>query len=112
MATENPNLPAPEEQVSDAAEDVQTVTSEATPEVPETEAPAAAEAESVAEAPAAEEPVAETPATEEPVTEMPAVETPWQRILLRKHLRQKNPLRNPMLRRVRSVPVSSLLPRR
>ena len=59
MATENPNLPAPEEQVSDAAEDVQTVTSEATPEVPETEAPAAAEAESVAEAPAAEEPVAE-----------------------------------------------------
>ena len=59
-----------------AAEDVQTVTSEATPEVPETEAPAAAEAESVAEAPAAEEPVAETPATEEPVTEMPAVETP------------------------------------
>ena len=76
MATENPNLPAPEEQVSDAAEDVQTVTSEATPEVPETEAPAAAEAESVAEAPAAEEPVAETPATEEPVTEMPAVETP------------------------------------
>mgnify|MGYP000811153835 CR=1 FL=1 len=76
MATENPNLPAPEEQVSDAAEDVQTVTSEATPEVPETEAPAAAEAESVAEASAAEEPVAETPATEEPVTEMPAVETP------------------------------------
>ena len=76
MATENPNLPAPEEQVSDAAEDVQTVTSEATPEVPETEAPAAAEAESVAEAPAAEEPVAETPATEEPVTEMPAVEPP------------------------------------
>ena len=37
MATENPNLPAPEERVSDAAEDVQTVTSEVTSEVPETE---------------------------------------------------------------------------
>ena len=81
MATENPNHPAPEEQVSDAAEDVQTVTSEATPEVPETEAPAAAEAESVAEAPATEEPVTEmpaveTPSAEEPVAEKPEAETP------------------------------------
>ena len=74
MATENPNLPAPEERVSDAAEDVQTVTSEVTSEVPETEASAAAEAEPVVETPAAEEPeteksVAGTPAAEEPVAE-------------------------------------------
>ncbi|MFQ7503019.1 MAG: hypothetical protein ACLRMJ_07645 [Alistipes finegoldii] len=33
MATENPILPAPEEQVSKAAEDVQKATSEVTPEV-------------------------------------------------------------------------------
>ena len=59
MATENPNLPAPEERVSDAAEDVQTVTSEVTSEVPETEASAAAEAEPVVETPAAEEPETE-----------------------------------------------------
>ena len=81
MATENPNLPAPEEQVSDAAEDVQTVTSEATPEVPETEAPAAAEAEPVVETPAAEEPeteksVAGTPAAEVPAAEVPVAEAP------------------------------------
>ena len=81
MATENPNLPAPEEQVSDAAEDVQTVTSEVTSEVPETEASAAAEAEPVVETPAAEEPeteksVAGTPAAEVPVAEAPAAEEP------------------------------------
>ena len=81
MATENPNLPAPEERVSDAAEDVQTVTSEVTSEVPETEASAAAEAEPVVETPAAEEPeteksVAGTPAAEVPVAEAPAAEEP------------------------------------
>ena len=81
MATENPNLPAPEERVSDAAEDVQTVTSEETSEVPETAASAAAEAEPVVETPAAEEPeteksVAGTPAAEVPVAEAPAAEEP------------------------------------
>ena len=81
MATENPNLPAPEERVSDAAEDVQTVTSEVTSEVPETEASAAAEAEPVVETPAAEEPeteksVAGTPAAEVPAAEVPAAEVP------------------------------------
>ena len=81
MATENPNLPAPEERVSDAAEDVQTVTSEVTSEVPETEASAAAEAKPVVETPAAEEPeteksVAGTPAAEVPVAEAPAAEEP------------------------------------
>ena len=81
MATENPNLPAPEERVSDAAEDVQTVTSEVTSEVPETEASAAAEAEPVVETPAAEEPeteksVAGTPAAEVPVAEALAAEEP------------------------------------
>ena len=81
MATENPNLPAPEERVSDAAEDVQTVTSEVTSEVPETEASAAAEAEPVVETPAAEEPeteksVAGTPAAEVPAAEVPVAEAP------------------------------------
>lgn len=73
MATEKPTLPAPEEQVSHAAEDVQ-ANPAVTAEVPETEMPAA---ETVAEAPAAaEEPVAEvaeTPAdAEQPVAETPA----------------------------------------
>ncbi|WP_295940381.1 DUF349 domain-containing protein [uncultured Alistipes sp.] len=62
MATENPILPAPEEQVSKAAEDVQNKTPEVTSEVPQTEAPAVAEAnEPVAEAPV--EAQAETVAT-------------------------------------------------
>ncbi|MCD8274137.1 MAG: DUF349 domain-containing protein [Alistipes sp.] len=86
MATENPILPAPEEQVSKAAEDVQNVTSEVTPEVPESEMAATAEPETPAaaqaapEAPAAEvsvtgtsvaEAAAET-AAEAPVAEVPA----------------------------------------
>ncbi len=72
MATEKPTLPAPEEQVSHAAEDVQ-VNPAVTAEVPETEMPAAetaAEAPAAAEEPAAE--VAETPAD----AEQPAAETP------------------------------------
>ncbi len=72
MATEKPTLPAPEEQVSRAAEDVQ-VNPAVTAEVPETEMPAAetaAEAPAAAEEPAAE--VAETPAD----AEQPAAETP------------------------------------
>lgn len=77
MATENPNLPAPEEQVSNAAEDVQNVTSEATPEVPENQAPAAEQAARPAvQTPAAAEPVAEEPAATEPVAEEPAAEEP------------------------------------
>ena len=75
MATENPNLPAPEERVSDAAEDVQTVTSEVTSEVPETEASAAAEAEPEA-APRAKrariKPVAEAVETESGEEAVPA----------------------------------------
>ena len=66
MATEKPTLPAPEEHVSPAAEDVQ-ANSAVTAEVPETQNPAAeapAEAEAV---PAAE--VAETPAETVPVEE-------------------------------------------
>ena len=73
MATENPNLPAPEERVSDAAEDVQTVTSEVTSEVPETEASAAAEAEPVVETPAAEEPETEKSVADPHIVHHPAV---------------------------------------
>ncbi len=63
MATEKPTLPAPEERVSPAAEDVQ-ANPAVTDEVPETpnpaaEAPAGAEAAPAAEEPAAEEPAAE-----------------------------------------------------
>ena len=71
MATEKPTLPALEEHVSPAAEDVQ-ANSAVTAEVPETQNPAAeapAEAEAV---PAAE--VAETPAETVPVEEAPAEE--------------------------------------
>lgn len=72
MATEKPTLPAPEEHVSPAAEDVQ-ANSAVTAEVPEIQNPAAeapAEAEAV---PAAE--VAETPAETVPVEEaVPAEE--------------------------------------
>ena len=71
MATEKPTLPAPEEHVSPAAEDVQ-ANSAVTAEVPETQNPAAeapAEAEVV---PAAE--VAETPAETVPVEAAPAEE--------------------------------------
>lgn len=71
MATEKPTLPAPEEHVSPAAEDVQ-ANSAVTAEVPETQNPVAeapAEAEAV---PAAE--VAETPAETVPVEEAPAEE--------------------------------------
>ena len=74
MATEKPTLPAPEEHVSPAAEDVQ-ANSAVTAEVPETQNPAAeapAEAEAV---PAAE--VAETPAETVPVEEaVPAEDVP------------------------------------
>ena len=73
MATEKPTLPAPEEQVSPAAEDAQ-ANPAVTARVPEPEMPAAGPA---AEAPAAaEEPVAEVadaPA-ESAVTETPAAE--------------------------------------
>ena len=84
MATENPILPAPEEQVSKAAEDVQKATSEVTPEVPDSETAAIAEPEtpavaqgepaaSAAEAPVsealAEETVAETAAEAAPAEE-------------------------------------------
>ena len=71
MATEKPTLPAPEEHVSLAAEDVQ-ANSAVTAEVPEIQNPAAeapAEAEAV---PAAE--VAETPAETVPAEETPAEE--------------------------------------
>ena len=77
MATENPNLPAPGEQVSKVAEDVQNVTSEVTPGVAEPETSAAGQAaEPAAETPAAEQPalpVAETPAADA-VAEVPAAE--------------------------------------
>lgn len=77
MATENPNLPAPGEQVSKAAEDVQNVTSEVTPGVAEPETSATGQAaEPAAETPAAEQsalPVAETPAADD-VAEVPAAE--------------------------------------
>lgn len=71
MATEKPTLPAPEEHVSPAAEDVQ-ANSAMTAEVPEIQNPVAeapAEAEAV---PAAE--VAETPAETVPAEETPAGE--------------------------------------
>lgn len=70
MATENPILPAPEEQVSKAAEDVQNVTSEVTPEVPESEMAATAEPETPAVAQAAPE----APAAGISVTGMPVAE--------------------------------------
>lgn len=85
MATENPILPAPEEQVSKAAEDVQNVTSEVTPEVPESEMAATAEPETPAaaqaapEASAAEVSATGTPAAEaaaETVAEAPVAEVP------------------------------------
>ncbi len=72
MATEKPTLPAPEEQVSPAAEDAQ-ANPAVTAEVPEPEMPAAetaAEAPAAAEEPAAE--VVETPAD----AELTAPETP------------------------------------
>ncbi|MCD7793518.1 MAG: DUF349 domain-containing protein [Alistipes sp.] len=73
MATENPILPAPEEQVSKAAEDVQNVTSEATPEVPESEMAATAEPETPAAAQAAPEaPAAGVSVTGTPVAEAAA----------------------------------------
>ena len=71
MATENPILPAPEEQVSKAAEDVQKATSEVTPEVPDSETAATAEPETPAAAQG--EPAAS--AAEAPVSEAPAEET-------------------------------------
>ena len=73
MATEKPTLPAPEEQVSPAAEDVQ-ANPAVTVRVPEPEMPAAgpaAEASAAAEEPVAE--VADAPA-ESAVTETPAAE--------------------------------------
>lgn len=81
MATEKPTLPAPEEHVSPAAEDVQ-ANSVVTAEVPETQ-DAAAEAEAVpaveeavpaVEAPAETVAAEEEPAAEEPVAEEPAEE--------------------------------------
>ncbi len=75
MATEKPTLPAPEEQVSPAAEDAQ-ANPAVTARVPEPEMPAAgpaAEASAVAEEPVAE--VADAPA-ESAVTKTPAAETP------------------------------------
>ena len=75
MATEKPTLPAPEEQVSPAAEDAQ-ANPAVTVRVPEPEMPAAgpaAEASAAAEEPVAE--VADAPA-ESAVTETPAAETP------------------------------------
>ena len=73
MATEKPTLPAPEEHVSPAAEDVQ-ANSAVTAEVPETQNPAA-EAEAVPAAEVAETP-AETAAVEEavPAEDVPAEE--------------------------------------
>ena len=73
MATEKPTLPAPEEQVSPAAEDAQ-ANPAVTARVPEPEMPAAgpaAEASAAAEEPVAE--VADAPA-ESAVTETPAAE--------------------------------------
>ena len=73
MATEKPTLPAPEEQVSPAAEDAQ-ANPAVTVRVPEPEMPAAgpaAEASAAAEEPVAE--VADAPA-ESAVTETPAAE--------------------------------------
>ena len=73
MATEKPPLPAPEEQVSPAAEDAQ-ANPAVTARVPEPEMPAAgpaAEASAAAEEPVAE--VADAPA-ESAVTETPAAE--------------------------------------
>ena len=67
MATEKPTLPAPEEHVSPAAEDVQ-ANSVVTAEVPETQ-DAAAEAEAV---PAVEAPAETVAAAEEPAAEEPA----------------------------------------
>lgn len=86
MATEKPTLPAPEEQVSPAAEDAQ-ANPAVTVRVPEPEMPAAgpaAEASAAAEEPVAEvadapaEAVTETPAAEASagVAEAPAAETP------------------------------------
>ena len=77
MATEKPTLPAPEEHVSPAAEDVQ-ANSAVTAEVPETQNPAAeapAEAEAVPAAEVAETP-AETAAVEKavPAEDVPAEE--------------------------------------
>ena len=75
MATEKPTLPAPEEQVSPAAEDAQ-ANPAVTARVPEPEMPAAgpaAEASAAAEEPVAE--VADAPA-ESAVTKTPAAETP------------------------------------
>ena len=75
MATEKQTLPAPEEQVSPAAEDAQ-ANPAVTARVPEPEMPAAgpaAEASAAAEEPVAE--VADAPA-ESAVTETPAAETP------------------------------------
>ena len=73
IATEKPTLPAPEEHVSPAAEDVQ-ANSAVTAEVPETQNPAA-EAEAVPAAEVAETP-AETAAVEEavPAEDVPAEE--------------------------------------
>ena len=77
MATEKPTLPAPEEHVSPAAEDVQ-ANSAVTAEIPETQNPAAeapAEAEAVPAAEVAETP-AETAAVEKavPAEDVPAEE--------------------------------------
>ena len=75
MGTEKQTLPAPEEQVSPAAEDAQ-ANPAVTARVPEPEMPAAgpaAEASAAAEEPVAE--VADAPA-ESAVTETPAAETP------------------------------------
>ena len=94
MATENPILPAPEEQVSKAAEDVQKATSEVTPEVPDSETAAIAEPETPAvaqgepAASAAEAPVSEAPA-EETVAETAAEAAPAEETARAKRARIK-----------------------
>ena len=87
MATEKPTLPAPEEHVSPAAEDVQ-ANSVVTAEVPETqdaaaEAPAEAEAVPAVEeaVPAVEAPAETVAAEEEPAAEEPVAEEPAEAVV-------------------------------
>ena len=117
MATEKPTLPAPEEQVSPAAEDAQ-ANPAVTVRVPEPEMPAAgpaAEASAAAEEPVAE--VADAPA-ESAVTETPAARSVCRgcRSARRRNAcgggRRGADFRGRRLRRAPNVPGSSLPPGR
>lgn len=85
MATENPNRPAPEEQVSKTAEDVKKATTETTPEVEKPQSVPEVQSSAAAEKPVTESAVSplKTPtekalAAKKPTAELPVASKPTQ----------------------------------